>query len=168
MPFHQTPPMLGNQYEDDRLLRSYLKRTLPPEMLQEIEPSLRELGALAGGELYRMQLADRLNEPVLTQWDAWGNRIDHIELTPLWRRAERIAAEYGLVATAFKRLAERLFGVSRAVAGRGVEAGDALLERAVDGVDGFPVVDPSVAVAAHRPAAESDRREVNAGGAELA
>ncbi len=103
MPFHQTPPTLGNQYEDDRVLRSYLKRTLPPEMLQEIEPPLRELGALAGGELYRMQLADRLNEPVLTQWDAWGNRIDHIELTPLWRRAERIAAEYGLVATAYER-----------------------------------------------------------------
>ena len=36
-----------------------------------------------------MQLADRLNEPRLTQWDAWGNRIDQIELTPLWRRAER-------------------------------------------------------------------------------
>ena len=32
------------------------------------EPELREMGALAGGELYRMQLADRLNEPVLTQF----------------------------------------------------------------------------------------------------
>ena len=45
---------------------------------------------------------DRLNEPVLTQWDAWGNRIDHIELTPLWRVAERIAAEHGVVATAYE------------------------------------------------------------------
>jgi alkylation response protein AidB-like acyl-CoA dehydrogenase len=62
-----------------------------------------EMGRLAGGDLYRMQLADRLNEPVLTQWDAWGNRIDHIELTPLWRVAERIAAEHGVVATAYER-----------------------------------------------------------------
>src|SRR5205085_258312 len=76
---------------------------LPPEMLLEIEPSLTEMGRLAGDDLYRMQLADRLNEPVLTQWDAWGNRIDHIELTPLWRVAERIAAEYGVVATAYER-----------------------------------------------------------------
>ena len=27
------------------------------------------------------------------QWDAWGNRVDRIEVTPLWRKAERIAAE---------------------------------------------------------------------------
>jgi alkylation response protein AidB-like acyl-CoA dehydrogenase len=103
MSFHQTPPSLGNQYEDDRVLRSYLARTLPPEMLREIEPSLTEMGRLAGSDIYQMQLADRLNEPVLTQWDAWGNRIDHIELTPLWRIAERIAAEHGVVATAYER-----------------------------------------------------------------
>jgi alkylation response protein AidB-like acyl-CoA dehydrogenase len=71
-------------------------------MLQEIEPSLTEMGRLAGNELYQMQLADRLNEPVLTQWDAWGNRVDRIELTPLWRVAERIAAERGVVATAYE------------------------------------------------------------------
>ena len=103
MPFNQTPPTLGNQYEDDRVLRSYLKRVLPPGMLLEIEPSLREMGRMSGDELYRLQLADRLNEPVLTQWDAWGNRIDQIELTPLWRVAERIAAEHGVVATAYER-----------------------------------------------------------------
>ena len=103
MPFEQTPPKLGNQYQDDRVLRSYLARVLPPEMLREIESSLAEMGRLAGGELYEMQLADRLNEPRLTQWDAWGNRIDKIELTPLWRVAERIAAEHGVVATAYEQ-----------------------------------------------------------------
>lgn len=103
MPFRQPPPSLGNQYEDDRCLRSYLARALPPEMLEKIEPSLTEMGELAGGRLYRLQLADRLNEPLLTQWDAWGNRIDQIELTPLWRVAERLAAEHGIVATAYER-----------------------------------------------------------------
>lgn len=72
-------------------------------MLREIEGSLTEMGRLAGGELYEMQLADRLNEPTLTQWDAWGNRIDKIELTPLWLKAERLAAEHGVVATAYER-----------------------------------------------------------------
>lgn len=103
MPFHQLPPTLGNQYEDDRPLRSFLARTLPTEVLLDIEPSLKEMGRLSGSDLYQMQLADRLNEPVLTSWDAWGNRIDHIELTPLWRLAERIAAEHGVVATAYER-----------------------------------------------------------------
>ena len=103
VPFQQEPPTLGNQYEDDRVLRSYLSRVLPPEVRAEIESSLFELGRLAGGELYRLQLADRLNEPKLTQWDAWGNRIDQIELTPLWQVAERIAVEHGVVATAYER-----------------------------------------------------------------
>ncbi|HYK21768.1 MAG TPA: acyl-CoA dehydrogenase family protein [Pyrinomonadaceae bacterium] len=103
MSFQQALPTLNNQYEDDRVLRSYLRRVLPAEILSEIQASLSEMGQLAGGELYQLQLADRLNEPKLTQWDAWGNRIDKIELTPLWRVAERIAAEHGVVATAYER-----------------------------------------------------------------
>ncbi|HEV2835116.1 MAG TPA: hypothetical protein VGW58_07355 [Pyrinomonadaceae bacterium] len=102
-PFQQAPPTLGNQYEDDRVLRSYLARVCTREMLSEIEPSLREMGQLAAGELYQLQLADRLNEPRLTQWDAWGNRVDRIELTPLWQRAERIAVEHGIIATAYEQ-----------------------------------------------------------------
>lgn len=103
MSFVQTPPELGNQYAGDRALRSYLSRALPADMLSDIEPALKHMGELAGGELYRFQLADRANEPVLTQWDAWGNRVDRIEVSPLWREAERIAAERGLVATAYER-----------------------------------------------------------------
>src|SRR5215212_6120692 len=102
MPFEQTPPKLGNQYKDDRVLRSYLQRVLPREMLESIEGSLFEMGRLAGADLYELQLADRLNEPRLTQWDAWGNRVDQIELTPLWREAARIAAEHGVVAAAYE------------------------------------------------------------------
>ncbi len=101
-PFNQPPPTLGNQFDDDRVLHSYLKRVLPPDVhIEALEP-LRELGELAGGDLYQMQLADRDNEPVLTQWDAWGNRIDRIAVSPLWRKAERLAAEFGLVAAAYE------------------------------------------------------------------
>src|SRR5258705_7361368 len=103
MSFQQSPPTLGNQYEDDRVLRSYLALVLPETMLREIEPSLKEMGRLAGGDLYQLQLADRLNEPKLTQWDAWGSRIDKVEVTPLWREAEHIAVDYGLVATAYEQ-----------------------------------------------------------------
>ncbi|MFL6582303.1 MAG: acyl-CoA dehydrogenase family protein [Burkholderiales bacterium] len=103
MPFNQPAPALDNQYSSDRVLRSYLARALPPELLHAIEPELLEQGELAGGELYRLQLSDRLNEPVHTPWDAWGNRIDHIEVSPLWKKAERIAAEKGLIATAYER-----------------------------------------------------------------
>ena len=102
MSFIQAPPTLGNQYDADAALSSLLARLLSAEVLREVQPSLREMGRLSA-ELYPAQLADRLSEPVLTQWDAWGNRVDRIELTPLWRTAERIAAEHGVVATAYER-----------------------------------------------------------------
>lgn len=102
MSFIQAPPALGNQFDADAPLRSLLGRLLPAQVLRDVQPSLREMGRLSA-ELYPVQLADRLREPVLTQWDAWGNRVDRIELTPLWRTAERLAAEHGVVATAYER-----------------------------------------------------------------
>ena len=99
----QDPPELGNQFAEDPTLSSYLARALPEEVRRRVEPELRELGELAGGELYPMQLEDRCNEPVLTQWDAWGKRVDRIEVSPLWKRAAQIAAEKGMVATAYER-----------------------------------------------------------------
>ena len=101
--FTQAPPELGNQFDDDRVLRSYLHRVLPPEVLEAARPGLSQMGALAGGELYREQLAGRLDEPRLTHWDAWGRRVDRIEVTALWRKAERLAARTGLVALAYER-----------------------------------------------------------------
>jgi alkylation response protein AidB-like acyl-CoA dehydrogenase len=100
--FTQSAPELGNQYRDDALLVSWLRRTLSPESLRALEPELDELGAVAGGPLYRLQLEDRLNEPRLKQWDAWGNRVDELEVTPVWREAERLTVRHGLVATGYE------------------------------------------------------------------
>lgn len=102
-PFNQPAPQLGDQYQGDRVLRSYLRRALPADVMRSVEGELASMGKLAGGELYQAQLADRLNEPRHTPWDAWGNRIDHIEVSPLWQRAEQLAAKAGLVATAYER-----------------------------------------------------------------
>lgn len=101
--FIQSAPTLGNQYRDDDFLRGYLQRKVPAQTLSVIAAELDELGAVAGGELYALQLVDRENEPTLVQWDAWGNRIDRIEVTPLWRRAAQIAAQAGLIAIPYER-----------------------------------------------------------------
>lgn len=103
MAFYQSPPTLGNQFDDDRVLGAYLKRTLSPDVHARVAPELRAMGELAGNELYRMQLEDRLNEPRLVSWDAWGKRQDHIEVSPLWKKAARIASEHGLVAAAYEK-----------------------------------------------------------------
>jgi alkylation response protein AidB-like acyl-CoA dehydrogenase len=101
MPFHQAPPVLGNQYDSDTLLREYLARALPPELLQRFEPEYRELGELSGGELYQLSLSDLGHEPVHTIWDPWGHRIDHVEVTEVWKRAQVISAKHGLVAAGY-------------------------------------------------------------------
>ena len=103
MAFFQDPPRLGNTFASDPLLREYLERTLPAPVLAEIEPELRHLGELAGGTLFELQAADRPNEPRLVQWDAWGRRVDRIEVTAVWREAALLATRHGLVAAAYER-----------------------------------------------------------------
>ncbi|MGB0513709.1 MAG: hypothetical protein ACPGJE_02580, partial [Wenzhouxiangellaceae bacterium] len=99
--FIQAPPELGNQFDADWFLRAWLESTLPGELLNAERATLVELGQRSAGEWYRMQMADGPNEPRLTQWSPWGERIDEIELTPLWQRAKHWAAEYGLVAAGY-------------------------------------------------------------------
>lgn len=97
MSFVQPAPQLRNQYRDDRTLQSFLQRALPESMRTAIEPDLDELGAQAADAWHAARAATPA-EPALTQWDAWGERIDRIELTPAWRRGAGIATRYGLVA----------------------------------------------------------------------
>jgi alkylation response protein AidB-like acyl-CoA dehydrogenase len=103
MSFTQIPPALGNTYESDVVLRAFLERHLPGEVLREIEPSLREMGRLSGGPLHELFREDEASVPVLTSWDPWGRRIDRIELTRLWKETLRISAETGLVALPYER-----------------------------------------------------------------
>ena len=98
--FHQAPPTLSNQYDDDALLRGYLKHALPPDVLAAIEPELREMGEIAV-ELATLAQETRVEEPRLVPWSPWGERIDHIELTQVWKKAEPIAAKHGVVAAAY-------------------------------------------------------------------
>ncbi len=103
MSFFQAPPVLGNQYDDDAFLQGYLARTLPEDLFRSLQDDFRELGELGGRYFYDFQQRDRLNEPVLTQWSPWGQRIDHIEVTPLWKEAEALTARKGLVAVAYEQ-----------------------------------------------------------------
>lgn len=98
--FHQAPPTLSNQYDDDALLRGYLNHALPPDVLAAIEPELREMGEIAV-ELATLAQETRVEEPRLVPWSPWGERIDHIELTQVWKKAEPIAAQHGVVAAAY-------------------------------------------------------------------
>ncbi|HEX4479726.1 MAG TPA: acyl-CoA dehydrogenase family protein [Rudaea sp.] len=97
MAFLQTAPVLSNQYLDDRVLRSYLRRVLPLAVLAAIENDLTELGEFAATAWLMARMRERC-EPKLTQWNAWGERVDRLELTPAWIAAQPLAAKFGLVA----------------------------------------------------------------------
>jgi len=101
--FLQEPPQLPNQYDADALLRSHLRRSVDPDVLRAIEPSLRRMGDLAAGRLLELAHRHRRDEPVHVPFDAWGRRIDEVRVNEAWREYARVAAEEGLVAIAYER-----------------------------------------------------------------
>jgi acyl-CoA dehydrogenase len=102
MSFTQPAPTLANQYTDDRLLRSHLSRALPASMLAEIEPDLEALGAHAACAWHSARERTPV-EPTLTQYDAWGERIDRIEITSTWREGAAMTTRFGFVAAGHER-----------------------------------------------------------------
>lgn len=101
--FFQDGPRLSNPYDADWTLRRCLARLLPASLLVEIEPGLRALGARAAGEMLDLSAAAEADPPRHVPFDAWGRRVDHIATSPAWERLHAIAAEEGIVATAYER-----------------------------------------------------------------
>lgn len=100
--FFQEPPALRPAFETDRQLRLYLAR-LPEGVRAAIEPGLRILAERAAFEMPALAWAAEAQPPRHVPFDAWGRRIDHIEVSSAWIRLHAIAAEEGVVATAFER-----------------------------------------------------------------
>jgi alkylation response protein AidB-like acyl-CoA dehydrogenase len=97
MGFLQDAPRLAHPFRDDRVLDAWLGHTLPVDRLAACAPDLDALGEYALDAYERRQLTPR-TEPVLTQWDAWGARVDRIALTPAWEEGPQITARHAVLA----------------------------------------------------------------------
>ncbi|WP_243047567.1 acyl-CoA dehydrogenase family protein [Dyella sp. RRB7] len=97
MGFLQDPPQLAHPYGEDRLLRAMLDRALPPARRGALDADLQALGDYAQMAWQRACRTTR-RKPVLTQWDAWGNRVDRIELTEAWQEGPHITTTHGVLA----------------------------------------------------------------------
>jgi len=97
MGFLQDPPQLAHPYRDDRLLLSMLDRALPPARRGALDADLHALGDYAQMAWQRVGATSR-RKPVLTQWDAWGQRIDRIELTPAWQEGPHLTTRHAVLA----------------------------------------------------------------------
>ena len=101
--FTQDSPKLANQYDDDSLLRSYLRWRLPAKVLADVEPELRRLGQRAVTDILELGEEAEASPPRHVPYDAWGKRVDRIETSDAWRELDRISATEGIVATAYER-----------------------------------------------------------------
>lgn len=101
--FLQKAPQLGNEFTDDRFLRDYLTSNLPEDVLKEITPDLERFGKLVATDFIVWAREAEMNPPQLTQFNAWGQRVDEITVSQGWLELERVAAEDGLVAIGYER-----------------------------------------------------------------
>ncbi|HEY1589602.1 MAG TPA: acyl-CoA dehydrogenase, partial [Rhodanobacter sp.] len=97
MAFLQDPPQLPHPYRDDRSLLALLDRVLPAERRVALDADLDALGDYAQMAWQRACKTTR-RKPVLTQLDAWGRRIDRIELTRAWREGPQLTTRHVVLA----------------------------------------------------------------------
>lgn len=97
MAFLQDPPQLAHPYRSDRSLLALLDRALPAERRAALDADLDALGDYAQMAWQRACTTTR-RKPVLTQWDAWGQRVDRIELTPAWQEGAAMTTRHAVLA----------------------------------------------------------------------
>ncbi|KAJ7489029.1 acyl-CoA dehydrogenase/oxidase [Mycena latifolia] len=99
--FHQQPPPTGNPYLSDPVLPGLLKRLVPTSAFSTIEPDLIRLG----NELVNVirPLAPQVKEATLTQYDAWGNRIDRLQVSDGWNALKAFACKEGVISIPYER-----------------------------------------------------------------
>jgi alkylation response protein AidB-like acyl-CoA dehydrogenase len=101
--FSQQGPSLSNTWTGDDFLRDCLARLLPNDVSTAIAPGLERLGERAAGEMLAFADDAERNPPEHIPFDPWGRRIDDIRISRGWQELHRVAAEEGIVATAYER-----------------------------------------------------------------
>jgi alkylation response protein AidB-like acyl-CoA dehydrogenase len=98
MSFLQDAPRLPHPFDADRVLLGLLDRAVPAERRTALDADLRALADYALTACARRAVEPR-SEPLLTQWDAWGARVDRIMLTPAWREGAAITTRHAVLAS---------------------------------------------------------------------
>ncbi len=96
MDFVQQAPQLSHPLHHDRVLRSWLAASFDTPARAQLQPHLQALGDYAL-QAHARSLQQPREEPVLTQWDAWGTRVDRVALSTAWREGPALTAEHGLL-----------------------------------------------------------------------
>ncbi len=96
MGFLQDAPQLPHPWRDEQRLHALLDRVLPASRRPTLDVDLHALGDYAYDSWQRAAHNTR-SKPILTQWGAWGERIDRIELTTTWREGAHITTVHSVL-----------------------------------------------------------------------
>jgi alkylation response protein AidB-like acyl-CoA dehydrogenase len=102
-PFLQSPPAWANRWRRDRALRQALARLLPDEEYAAAAAEADRVAERGVTEMLPLARQAGANPPRHVPYDAWGARVDRIEVDPAWRRLVALGQELGLVALAYER-----------------------------------------------------------------
>lgn len=97
MAFLQTAPQLVHPFRNDRVLLALLDRVIPAGRRAALDADLDALGDYAQFAWERATHTPP-RTPVLTRWDAWGRRVDRIELTEAWREGPQLTTRHAILA----------------------------------------------------------------------
>nr|XP_008113260.1 PREDICTED: acyl-CoA dehydrogenase family member 11 [Anolis carolinensis] len=96
-------PHIGNPFQEDPLLKSYLGSHLPAQIFREVSLDLDRFGARVTKEIDFLGRECELHPPRLLTFDPWGQRKDQLLTCAAWKQMKKVAAEEGLVAMAYER-----------------------------------------------------------------
>lgn len=100
--FIQPHPEPSNRFASDRTLHHTLERLLPAEVFADASPLFQRMGERAMQEIPALAATAEHNVPRHEPFDAWGRRVDRIEVDPAWHRLVDIGLEEGLVALPYE------------------------------------------------------------------
>ncbi|UWP78477.1 acyl-CoA dehydrogenase family protein [Dactylosporangium fulvum] len=113
--FVQNPPVLRDPYTGDPQLRGWLDRLLGEDGHAAAKGRLAELSAEVLGPLRAAHHDAETHPPVLTRFDAWGNRVERIDTSAGWQTLRASAARHAVVALPYLPEARAAWGAGARV-----------------------------------------------------
>ncbi len=113
--FVQPVPALPHVYDEDPVLRSWLRRLLGETGHTEAEGPLKALATEVMGPLRAAHTDAENHPPVLHRYDGWGGRVDRVQVSAGWERQRVAAAEHAVVALPYLPSARQRWGAGARV-----------------------------------------------------
>ena len=102
--FVQKPPQIYPPFQHDSFVQKLLKRKIENETsYKEISNDLNSFSERIVSEIHELGRQNENSTPKLIKYNAWGERIDKLDLHPAWNKLKSISAEEGLIAISYER-----------------------------------------------------------------